>query len=160
MKDSDLYWQTFKKLENELIDLSHYVYISDRMVKIKNESDEFSLNQLYVYSPHIADLIVRCGVEIEAISKELYFKNGGQPKKKEYHLKFDSDCIKSLHNKWNFTNKQVNIISLNFDLTEESSILFPLKKAHIKYETLWKKTYQELKHNRYKIFIKLVLKFY
>ena len=150
MRESDLYWQTYIKLENELVDLSHHIYISDKMVQIKNDLDEFSFNQLYVYSPYIADLIVRCGVEIEAISKELYFKNGGEPKKKEHYLKFDSDCIKLLHNKWNFTNKQVNIVSLNFDLSDENSILFPLKDAHIKYKTLWKKTYQELKHNRYK----------
>lgn len=140
----------YMKLESELIDLSHYIYISDKVSSYNNDPDELTPNQLYVYSPYIADLIVRCGVEIEAISKELYLKNGGKPKKKDYQLSFDSNCLKHLHNKWNFDNKQVNIISLHFDLSDEYSILFPLKDAHKKHKTLWKTTYQDLKHNRYK----------
>lgn len=33
--------------------------------------------QLETFSPHIADLLVQCCVQIEAVSKELYFDNGG-----------------------------------------------------------------------------------
>lgn len=150
MNNAELYWQTYKKLENELINLSHHIYISDKPIRIEDESNDLTMNQLYVYSPSIADLIVRCGVEIEAISKELYLKNGGKQKEKDYLLSFDSDCIKFLNRKWNFNNKQINIISPHFDLSWKNSILFPLKDAHIKQNTIWKTTYHDLKHNRYK----------
>ena len=60
--------------------------------------NQFDDDQLDVYSMKIADLLVRCAVEIESLSKELYWSNGGQ---KQYDLNgnerklyFDTDCIK------------------------------------------------------------------
>ena len=49
------YWPMFKNLEEEVIELTKYVQFTD--------------DQLGVYSIHIADLLVRCAMEIEAISK-------------------------------------------------------------------------------------------
>ena len=57
------YLPVYKNLEEEVINLSKYIQIND--------------DQLNVYSMHIADLIVRCAMEIEAISKEIYWENGG-----------------------------------------------------------------------------------
>lgn len=54
----NLYWPVYKNLEREVLKLADSIHFSD--------------DQLEVYSMSIADLIVRCAVEIEAISKELY----------------------------------------------------------------------------------------
>jgi hypothetical protein len=58
MNTPNLFWPVYKNLEKELLTLSDYVHISD--------------DQANVYSMHIAELIIRCAVEIESISKELY----------------------------------------------------------------------------------------
>jgi len=63
MNTPNLFWPVYKNLEKELLTLSHYVHISD--------------DQANVYSMHIAELIIRCAVEIESISKELYSLLGG-----------------------------------------------------------------------------------
>ena len=74
MKKSDIFWQTYLNLENSLVDLGKYVLISD----VSNSHGWRS--QLDVFSPYIADLLVSCCVQIEAISKELYFNLGGTKK--------------------------------------------------------------------------------
>lgn len=63
MAISNLYWPVYKNLEKELLKLAECVHFAD--------------DQLNVYSMHIADLIVRCAVEIESLSKELYCRLGG-----------------------------------------------------------------------------------
>lgn len=35
MKKSDVFWQTYLKLEKELLEISKYVYITDEKKKIK-----------------------------------------------------------------------------------------------------------------------------
>ena len=64
MNKSDIFWQTYLNLENSLVDLGKYVLISD-----VSNSDGWR-SQLDVFSPYIADLLVSCCVQIEAISKE------------------------------------------------------------------------------------------
>ena len=64
MKESDLFWSVYKNLEQETVNFSRYIH--------------FSSNQKTVYSMSIADLIVRCAVEIEAISKKIYEFLGGE----------------------------------------------------------------------------------
>ena len=56
---------------------------------ITHQSIMFNDEQLKVYSAAIGDIIIRCAVEIEAISKELYTRSGGEKK----HLHFDTDCL-------------------------------------------------------------------
>lgn len=53
------YWPAYKNLEEEVLKLSDCIYFSDE--------------QINTFSKFIADLLVRCSVEIEAISKELYY---------------------------------------------------------------------------------------
>ncbi len=79
MKKSDIYWQTYLNLEKEVIEVSKFIFITDEKTVIKNgvELVESCNTQLETFSPHIADLLVRCCVQIEAISKELYYENGG-----------------------------------------------------------------------------------
>jgi hypothetical protein len=61
---SNLYWVIYKNLEREVLHLGDLIHFDDK--------------QLSVYSIRISDLLIRCAVEIEAISKELYVKNGGE----------------------------------------------------------------------------------
>ena len=60
---TNLYWPVYKNLENELVQLSDLIHFDD--------------NQLSIYSIKISELLIRCSVEIEAISKDLYFRIGG-----------------------------------------------------------------------------------
>ncbi len=53
--EQNLYWPIYKNLEKEVLKLADNIYFCDE--------------QMDVYSPHIADLIVRCSIEIEALFK-------------------------------------------------------------------------------------------
>ena len=68
-------------------------------------------SQLDVFSPYIADLLVRCCVQIEAISKELYFDNGGNKKRGDSSILFDEDCLKLIDIKWKTHEKNVLIVA-------------------------------------------------
>lgn len=83
----NLYWSVYKNLEKELIRLADIIHFDDK--------------QIDVYSVHIADLLIRTAVEIEAISKYLYECNGGNMNPVDDQgdprsLYFDSDCIQML----------------------------------------------------------------
>ena len=61
----DLYfWNAYKRLEREVIELSEYIHVSD--------------DQLGVYSLKIGDLLVRTAIEAETLVKLLYHENGGE----------------------------------------------------------------------------------
>lgn len=79
MKKSDIFWQSYLSLEKELIEVPNFIYIAD--VANAHEGGKEVIKpcdaQLMTFSPHIADLLIRCCVQIEAISKELYYDNGG-----------------------------------------------------------------------------------
>ena len=79
-KKADIFWQTYLNLEKEAIDLSKYVYITDEVSVNLNGSviNQTVNSQLETFSPYIADLLVSCCIQIESISKEIYFENGGQ----------------------------------------------------------------------------------
>jgi hypothetical protein len=132
----NLYWPVYKSIEHELIELSNVIHIDD--------------NQLSVYSVKISELLLRCVVEIEAISKELYFKNGGQ-KANDKDLYFDTDCIELLEQKWLLSKKKVIISSPSlYFQNADNKILTPLKKANKRGTSGadWAKAYQAVKHNR------------
>lgn len=98
MNKSDIFWQSYLSLEKEAIEVSKYVYITD--VKTVNsegkEVIECCDSQLMTFSPYIADLLIRCCVQIEAISKELYYEIGGDKERGDVSIKFDEDCLKKL----------------------------------------------------------------
>lgn len=140
----NLYWPVYKNLENEFLELAKYLHISD--------------DQTQVYSMHIADLIVRCSIEIEAIAKELYAILGGNltpldAEGKARDLYFDTDCLELLEQTWNLSKKQV-IVSSNYIYFDEEKnrILTPLHKANKrgKSGSKWKRAYQAVKHDRKK----------
>jgi hypothetical protein len=135
---TQLYWQVYKNLEKEFLALSETIYIDD--------------DQQSVYSMKIADLLIRTVVEIEALSKELYYENLGK-KLPENELYYDTICINHLNKLWKLDNKIVYVVSPNiyFDI-QENKELKPLHKAMKRGSSSsdWNKAYQAVKHNRTK----------
>lgn len=135
---SNLYWPIYKNLEREVLDLSNLVHFDD--------------HQLSVYSVKIAELLIRCSVEIESISKDLYLAEGGE-QSTDQDLYFDTDCLKMLDEKWLLSKKVVILSYPNFHFREEKNqILRPLHKASKRGSSgaNWKKAYQAVKHERAK----------
>lgn len=152
MKKSDIFWQTYLNLEKEVIEVSKYIFFTDEvLVNSKGKLVTQSCNsQLEVFSPHISDLLVRCCVQIEALSKELYFDNGGTKPRGDTSIFFDEDCLKLIDIKWQTHSKEVLIVAPFFNFTkDENRILKPLKEAHKRQGTYWEKAYQAVKHDRY-----------
>ena len=152
MKKSDIFWQTYLSLEKEFINVSHFIFITDE-ITINEHGAEITKpcnSQLETFSPHIADLLIRCCVQIEAISKELYFDNGGTKPRGDKNLFFDEDCLKLIDKKWATHDKRVMVVAPFFNLTkDENKILRPLKNAHKRSGTFWEKAYQAVKHDRF-----------
>lgn len=152
MEKSSLFWQTYLNLEKELLEVAKYIYVTDVVSTYSKGTIITSpcKTQLSTFSPHIADLLVRTCIEIEAISKELYFRFGGQKARGDKDLFFDEDCLKTIDIKCN-THKKVVIVSCAlFNLTEEENLYFrPLREAHKRQGTDWEKAYQAVKHDRY-----------
>lgn len=137
----NLYWPIYKRIEAEVEHLTSSILFSD--------------DQLAVYSMDIATLIIRCSIEVEAISKELYLQLGGIEKPvdkrgKKRDLYFDTDCMKMLVDKWHIDKKEVIICSPNMYFSETNRILMPLQKSHKRGKSKWGKAYQAIKHNRSK----------
>lgn len=150
MKNTNLFWPIYKNLEKEFLELAHYIHITEE--------------QLDVYSMHIADLIVRCWIEIEAISKELYEQLGGNmtPTDKNGNkrdLYFDTDCLDLLEQKWKISNKQIFISTTNCFFTSDIT-LTPLHKSNKRGDSgsQWKRAYQAVKHERTRSLKKATIK--
>jgi hypothetical protein len=135
---SNLYWPIYKNLERELIELSNLVHFDDK--------------QLSVYSVKIAELLIRSSVEIESISKELFFSCGGVvPDGRD--LYFDTDCLHLLEEKWQLSKKVVILSSTNFHFeNDKNKVITPLHKSFKRGTSGsdWKKAYQAVKHERVK----------
>lgn len=142
MNKLNLYWPVYKNLEKEFLKLADYIHFTDE--------------QLSVYSMHVADLIVRCAIEIEAISKELYAELGGDMELtntdgKKRDLYFDTDCLELLEQKWKLGEKQLIVSAANFYFSNESNkVINPLYKANKRGDkgSKWKTAYQAVKHDR------------
>lgn len=136
---SRLFWIVYKDLEKEVLELTKNIHVNDK--------------QLDVYSMHIADLLVRCSMEIETLCKSLYAEAGGgsvyDKDGKERDLYFDTDCLKYLNDKWSICSKSISVTSARFFFQDEANItLLPLRKADERGKGDWKKAYQAVKHDR------------
>lgn len=130
------FWNSYKRLEKEVMLLSDCIHIDE--------------NQLKVYSMRIGDLLIRAAIEAETLVKNLYHAYGGEkPGGKD--LYFDTDCFGLLENKWKITRKQIYVTSPYFYFGDEKNkILTPLHKAHKRGSSSsdWQKAYQAVKHDR------------
>ena len=152
MEKAQLFWQTYLNLEKEVLEVAKYIYITDEITTYSRGGlvSSHCKTQLETFSPHIADLLIRTCVEIEAISKELYHKFGGTKARGAKDLFFDEDCLKLIDIKCKTHNKVVMVSCPAFNLTREENLCFkPLKEAHKRQGTDWEKAYQALKHDRY-----------
>ena len=137
----NLFLPVYKRLEEEVLKLSDTIFFDD--------------DQLRVYSLTIGDLIIRCAVEVEAVSKELYLRLGGVEKPldkngDERDLYYDTDCIKLLVETWAVNKKKLQISNPNMYFTPAKSIITPLHKAHKRgtSSSKWQQAYQAVKHYR------------
>lgn len=132
----NLYWPVYKNLEKEVLVLSNQVHFDD--------------DQLSIYSVKISELLMRCSVEIESISKDLFFRLGGS-EPSEGDLYFDNHCLQLLEDTWLLSKKIVILSAINFYFQDAANrILTPLHKANKRGTSGsdWKKAYQAVKHNR------------
>lgn len=135
----NLYWPVYLKIEKEVLSLADAIHFSD--------------DQITVYSIQIADLIVRCAVEIEALSKDLYKSLGGNMEPvveagNKRDLYFDTDCMTLINSKWHLDRKTITITAPTMHF-EKNMKLTPLAKSDKRGGAKWNKAYQALKHNRY-----------
>lgn len=142
MSIPNLYWPVYMNLERDFLELAEYIHFSD--------------NQLNVYSMHIGDLIIRCAIEIEAISKELYELLGGNMTPVDNNgnvrdIYFDTDCLDLLEKTWLISKKEITVSATNFYFVNPNNrILTPLVKCNMRGKGKWKCAYQAIKHNRIK----------
>lgn len=133
---NNLYWNVYRSLERELLDIADTIHIDDK--------------QLSTYSTRIANLLVRTVIEIESISKELYFREGGS-KPDDRDLYFDTDCLALLESKWTLSKKVVMISNpILYTIDPSNQRFIPLHKASKRGTSGsdWKKAYQAVKHDR------------
>ena len=133
----NFYWPIYINLEREFLDIAKTIHIDD--------------NQLGVYSMRICDMLVRTVVEIESISKDLFFDNGSVLPGDQDFPYFDTDCIKLLVDKCSINKKVVLVVSPDLYLEkDENIILIPFHKAHKRGTSGsdWEKAYQKVKHDR------------
>lgn len=134
---NNLYWNVYRSLERELLDIADTIHIDDK--------------QLSTYSTRIANLLVRTVIEIESISKELYIREGGAQSEQGNHLYFDTDCLALLESKWTLSKKVVMISSpILYTIDPSNQRFTPLHKASKRGDSGsdWKKAYQAVKHDR------------
>lgn len=142
MREPELFWGVYKNLEEETLRFARYIH--------------FSSDQKKVYSMSIADVIVRCAIEIEAISKKIYGILGGNmhpqdENGKERDLYFDTDCLALIENTYHLSKKEIIISASSFYFEDADCAITPLNKAYKRGTSgsKWKQAYQALKHDRY-----------
>ncbi len=147
-----MFWQSYLNLENQVIEVSKFIFITDTSTIIENGEEKTKIvsSQLKTYSPYISDLILNCCVQIEAISKEIYLNYIGHQNNNKKTLYFDTDCLKFINDKRGTSSKKVLVVSSLFDLTKsENNTLTPLCNAHRRGGSEREKSYQAIKHDRF-----------
>lgn len=137
----NLFWPVYRRLEENVIKLTDSIFFDD--------------DQLNVYSLAIGDLLIRCVIEVEAISKEMYLRLGGVEHPigvngDSRDLFFDTDCIKLLVDTWYVNKKKLQITNPNMYFSSAKAVITPLHKAHKRgtSSSQWQQAYQAVKHYR------------
>ena len=130
------YWPIYKNLEKELLDLSYSIHFCD--------------GQLEVFSAQIAELLIRCSVEIESLIKDLY----RQEKKTE--PKNVGKALLSLNNDWCLDKKVVIVSAPSMYFSSDENKAFaplgykPTTKEEEADENDYYRAYCAVKHDRVK----------
>lgn len=124
----DMYMPVYEKIEKEIIELSSNIFFVDELAK--------------VYSLNIADLIIRCAIEIESLIKDVYRKEKGCDPKSP------GDCLTWMDSEWNLSKKTVSIISpyFHFESLKEFAPFDYKKNSEDDYYSI----YNAIKHDRVK----------
>lgn len=85
------YLPIYQQIEREVIDLTASIFFSDE--------------QITVYSLKIADLIIRCSIEVESIAKDIFRRETGKEPDKP------GTAIMHLENKWKVSQKALRVVS-------------------------------------------------
>ncbi|WP_269581220.1 hypothetical protein [Roseibium sp. Sym1] len=144
MIELNVFWPVYKQLESRAVRLTEDIHVCD--------------DQLEVYSSTIADIVIRCGVELEAIVKELYVSKTSGVVSQEVeksdvdHLRFD-DLLKALRSNWHLDKKVVYIS--HYSCFQSQKVLYPFLKDTPRtgksgQTFAWNNAYQNLKHDRQK----------
>lgn len=124
----DMYMPVYEKIEKEIIELSSSIFFVDELAK--------------VYSLNIANLIIRCAIEIESLIKDIYRKEKGCDPKSP------GDCLTWMDSEWNLSKKTVSIISPYFHF--ESLKKFAPFDYKNNSEDDYYSIYNAIKHDRVK----------
>ncbi|NRB18920.1 MAG: hypothetical protein HRU33_15495 [Rhodobacteraceae bacterium] len=133
------YWPIYRRLEKSVDDLTHSIHICD--------------DQLDVYSSEIADLIIRIGAEVEAISKSIYRRDFDTDMQAD--AKFDDVAIKRFVREWKLNQKIAILSHPNCFCSDREFLPFvkDTNRTGKQNKTFsWNNAYQNLKHNREKAF--------
>jgi hypothetical protein len=127
MKIKFLYWAVYKNIEREILHLAELIHFDD--------------NQLSVYSVRIADLLVRCVVEIESLIKELHRES------KFLEVDTTGKMLDAINNAWKLDKKQIAIVALNMHFSERCSTFCPFNYKNKDSDDYYS-AYNAVKHNR------------
>lgn len=123
-----IYFPIYKRIEQEVLKLSSAIFFSD--------------DQLMVYSLDIADLLVRCVVEIESIAKDIYrIEEKKEPEK-------TSICFNWMEEHWKIDQKDV-FINSPYVSFEKLKVFEPFKYKNKSAEDYYS-IYNAIKHDRAK----------
>lgn len=133
MKKRNYYWSIYKNLEKETLKLAEVIFFADE--------------QRFVYSSYIADLIVRCAIEIEAISKEIFLLVASDDEKsiKDEDMFFDTVCLDKINEIWNIGKKAISISSTKMYFESGFSEFCPLVNVNKRGKGKWKKGLSSIK---------------
>ena len=142
LEKKNLYISVYRRLEKEVIALA--------------DSISFDDTQKNVYSSMIGDIILRCSTDIEAISKDLYYRLKPEKKtgKENKNLHFDYCCLVLLMKEWKIDKRRIYIShpNMHFSDCELVPLLYVDKKLDDDPNNTeicrWKQAYQKIKHNR------------
>ena len=96
----------------------------------------FDKKQKNVYSPRIAELIVRIGMQIESVAQRIYTREKPNGGKVNYRT-----AIKLFNKKWNLREKGIAIITDNIKITDKQFYLTPFKNETYKESYIDSKIY-------------------
>lgn len=101
------YWQIYSELEKELENIMYTI--------------SFVREHRKVYSPRIAELIVRCGMQIESTIQSLYAQEHKNTSSKINY----KTCIEFLNKKWDFSERYVIIQTDKIKSANNNAMFIP-----------------------------------